>query len=391
MPNPDYRRQKLELNAMTILVKIDEEGHGQFCPLSLAVLGSQKTEYLLHWLNSFKLESQRYIKDEKWWPPFSGVVTVFDRSQLNAIVKVFSETTVKKYLIDAHKTMVKRLEVEENFMPVHLCCAHLLKEIIGLIVTYFKDDNQIDCIINLIAQICNIRDYGLILQFFKLFCEFVICKDTDLCGNLYEKICDMNLDNNIIVPVEDCYEYKTFYDGLTETESSPFYYDGLKCLESAQEERIRIQQEMLCFYSRIFIILFLVSPNVHNITSHIKGVENDPKDEEHDQKNGRSNAVAEGYNSFIKGHVEMNQITLGRKRIKVAKLFEIEKERLLNLNLQHKKILPKRRLASLCQRRAKKPKIKNSESKKTLTPKKHNTKLTGRKLKRVGIKRSGKK
>lgn len=89
-------------------------------------------------LNDFRTMCEE--KDK--WPMFSAVVTDFSFANLHALSKAFNRKTLQEYLDVCYNIVTEKSSIPQNFISIHLCCAHYMKMVSKDVDSAFSDIKQ---------------------------------------------------------------------------------------------------------------------------------------------------------------------------------------------------------------------------------------------------------
>lgn len=137
-----------------------ENTHGDpknIIPILEMVSSKHKVLAIGDWLRTFK-----YTYSEKYsnWPPIKHIVTDFSFANINSILETWNLMDLKSYMNLCHSMACRKTE-KINISYIHLCCTHLIKNMINDIASFYgkKKLNIKQNIIKLGAKIFNITNY----------------------------------------------------------------------------------------------------------------------------------------------------------------------------------------------------------------------------------------
>lgn len=133
-------------------------------PISEMLTERHDIESIKSWLDSTLLFFRNKLNIEL--PIFKRIITDKSFANLNAICESFNNCRFSQYLQDTYNFVTKSLNIE-RYTIIHLCCAHLMKNLSDDIKANYSSDNTSKIIIEIIASVFNIDCYETIQDIWK--------------------------------------------------------------------------------------------------------------------------------------------------------------------------------------------------------------------------------
>jgi len=131
-------------------------------------------------LRAFKrnVETEWEVK----WPPFGRVVTDMSWALMKALLSAFNNMTMITYLNDCYKCINER-KYKSKLIRIHWCCAHYIKNVAALCKIETKILALKKLVCEVIASLCNLKDYDAIKEIYKQLFTLLVNKYINTATN----------------------------------------------------------------------------------------------------------------------------------------------------------------------------------------------------------------
>lgn len=109
-----------------------------------------------------------FCEKNHFWPIFSKVVVDFSYASIHAICKAFDRCTFYEYLVVCSDYLCYGKNLPDNFITLHLCCAHFMKMVSKDVKETIEDENRENYFKDVMAL-------GILIHKMQIFDEYVNC------------------------------------------------------------------------------------------------------------------------------------------------------------------------------------------------------------------------